>query len=329
VSAVLIANPGAAGGRVGREISLFEAVVSGRFGACETRPSRSRGGVELLVREAAAEGVDLIAVVGGDGTINETVNGLLGAETDAEPGDRPDLLFLPAGTGGDFARAIGLEGWRPADGLEGWTERRIDAGRVEVSGHDGKPVTRLFVNIASTGASAAIAESVNQTSKKLGGRLGFALGTLRGLAAWRNRRIRLRLDDTVDREIDFNSVAVANGRCFGGGMKIAPNALVDDGLLDVITIGPVGPAKFVTQGRRIYAGTHLEMPEFTEDRGAEARIDLADDDPERVPVEIDGEHPGFLPLQVSVVPAALTLIAPWTAAAVVSGGGSAARPSPG
>jgi diacylglycerol kinase family enzyme len=174
-------------------------------------------------------------------------------------------------------------------------------------------VTRLFANIASTGASAVIAESVNQTSKRLG-RLGFAVGTLKGLAAWSNRRIRLRVDDRVDREVDFNSVAVANGRCFGGGMKIAPNSLLDDGLLDVITIGPVGPARFVTQGRRIYAGTHLELPEFTEDRGQEVVVEPADGAAEPIPVEVDGEHPGFLPLRASVLPGALTLIANWSSA---------------
>jgi diacylglycerol kinase family enzyme len=177
-------------------------------------------------------------------------------------------------------------------------------------------VTRYFANIASTGASAVIAESVNQTSKRLGA-LGFAVGTLKGLAAWRNRRIRLRVDEAVDREIDFNSVAVANGRCFGGGMKIAPNARVDDGLLDVITIGPVGPARFVTRGRRIYKGTHLTMDEFTEDRGREVRIEAADGLDERIPVEVDGEHPGFLPLIAGIVPSAIDLIAPWDRADAV------------
>lgn len=305
---ILVANPLAAGGRVGREIAAYERAITERFGPCEVRLSRARGGVEELVREAAEEGAALVGVVGGDGSIGEAVNGLLGGDRELPEGF--ELVFLPAGTGGDFARAIGMSGWRPEQGLAGCTPRRIDVGRVELRGHRGEPVTRLFANIASTGASAVIAESVNQTSKRLG-RLGFAVGTLKGLAAWRNRRIRLRVDDALDREIDFNSVAVANGRSFGGGMKIAPNASLEDGLLDVITIGPVGPARFITQGRRIYQGTHLEMDEFTEDRGREVSIEAADRSPEPIPVEVDGEHPGFLPLCATVLPGALTLVAAW------------------
>jgi YegS/Rv2252/BmrU family lipid kinase len=308
VKPILIANPGAAGGRVGREIAAFERAVADRFGRGVVRLSEKPGGVELLVREAVDEGAELIGLVGGDGTVGEAVNGVLGGDRAVPSG--LELVFLPSGTGGDFARAIGMSGWRPADGLADCSPRRIDVGRVEIRGHDGEPATRLFANIASTGASAVIAESVNQTSKKLG-RFGFAVGTLKGLAVWRNRRIRLRVDDGVDREIDFNSVAVANGRCFGGGMQIAPNARLDDGLLDVITIGPVGPARFVTQGRRIYQGSHLEMEEFTEDRGREVRVEAVDRGDESIPVEVDGEHPGFLPLRATVLPGALNLIAPW------------------
>lgn len=308
---VLIANPLAAGGRVGREISTFERAVADRFGPCEVRLSQQPGGVETLVREAVGEGAEQVGVVGGDGSIGDAVNGLLGGGRQAPEGF--ELLFLPSGTGGDFARVIGMSGWQPSDGTTECSARRIDVGCVELSGHDGEPVTRLFANIASTGASAVIAESVNQTSKKLG-RFGFAVGTLKGLAAWRNRRIRLQVDDAVDREVDFNSVAVANGRCFGGGMKIAPNSRLDDGLIDVITIGPVGPAKFVTQGRRIYKGTHLEMDEFTEDRGREVRIEAVDRVGERIPVEVDGEHPGFLPLRATVLPSALNLLARWSRA---------------
>jgi YegS/Rv2252/BmrU family lipid kinase len=311
VKPVLIANPLAAGGRVGREIAAFERAVADRFGPCAVRLSQRAGGIESLVREAVDEGAELIGLVGGDGTIGEAVNGVLGGDRETAPD--VELVFLPSGTGGDFARVIGMSSWRPADGLDGCSSKKIDLGRVEVRGHDGQAVSRVFANIASTGASAVIAESVNQTSKKLG-RFGFAVGTLKGLAAWSNRRIRLRIDDDVDREVDFNSVAIANGRCFGGGMKIAPNAMLDDGSLDVITIGPVGPAKFVTQGRRIYKGTHLEMDEFTEDRGRQVRIEAVDRGAERIPVEVDGEHPGFLPLSATVLPEALTLFAPWSSA---------------
>ena len=312
---ILIANPLAAGGRVGREISTFERAVADRFGPCDLRLSQQAGGVEHLVREAVGGGAELIGVVGGDGSIGEAVNGLLGDGCEVPAGF--ELLFLPSGTGGDFARVIGMSGWQPGDGLGDCSPRRIDVGCVELSGHDGEPVTRLFANIASTGASAVIAESVNQTSKKLG-RFGFAVGTLKGLAAWRNRRIRLRVDDEVDREVDFNSVAIANGRCFGGGMKIAPDALLDDGLFDVVLVGEVGAGTFLRHGRKLYRGELGGIEQIEVRRAREVEVRAVEDGGAPIPVETDGEHPGFLPLSAAIVPRALTLLAPWERAAGVA-----------
>jgi YegS/Rv2252/BmrU family lipid kinase len=316
-STLIIANPRAGAGRAARALDTIERLVRRRFGEARRHLSSGPGGIERLVREAVAGGVETIVVVGGDGTVNEAVSGLWdpAAGRPAEP--LPALLLLPAGTGGDYARSIGTAGLDPAAILAAATPRSVDLGRATVAGDGGRPVTRLFANIASAGSSAHIAESVNRASKRLGGRLAFAWGTLRGLAGWRNRPLRVTVDAAVVAEEELSAVIVAIGRCFGGGMRIAPGALLDDGLFDVVLMRAVGPLRFLTQGRRAYRGTHLELPEFAVFRGRRVEVEALDDGAP-VPVEADGEHPGGLPLDAEILPGALRLLAPWERAPAVT-----------
>jgi YegS/Rv2252/BmrU family lipid kinase len=316
-SALIIANPKAGAGRGGRGLPEIEEAVRARFGPAEIRLSRAPGEVEALVREAAVAGVPTIVVVGGDGTVNEAVGGLWDAAAGRLADPAPELLFLPAGTGGDYARSTGIHGLDPAEAIAAATSRRVDLGLAAVAGRDGRPVTRLFANILSAGSSAHIAESVNRASKRLGGRLAFAWGTLKGLAVWRDRRLRVVADGEVVAEELLSAVVVAVGRCFGGGIRIAPGALLDDGLFDVVLMRPVGPLRFVAKGRRAYRGTHLELPEFSLLRGRRVRVEALDEGPP-VPVEADGEHPGFLPLEAEILPGALRLLAPWDRAPAIT-----------
>ncbi|HUT76423.1 MAG TPA: diacylglycerol kinase family lipid kinase, partial [Polyangia bacterium] len=208
------------------------------------------------------------------------------------------------------ARSIGTAGLGPAEIIAEAASRCIDLGRVTVAGADGLAVTRLFANILSAGSSAHIAASVNRASKRLGGRAAFAWGTLRGLASWRNRVLRVTVDGEVVAEEELSAVIVAIGRSFGGGMRIAPGAILDDGLFDVVLMRAVGPLRFLTQGRRAYRGTHLELPEFAVFQGRRVEVECVDDRAP-VPVETDGEHPGLLPIAAEILPGALRLLAPW------------------
>ncbi len=321
-SALIIANPRAGAGRAGRDLRGVEDAIRERFGDAGIRLSAGPGGVEALVREAVGEGVETVVVVGGDGTVNEAVNGLWDPVAGRLADPPPTLLLLPAGTGGDYARSIGTAGLDPAEIIAAATPRSVDLGRVAVAGVDGRAATRLFANIASAGSSAHIAESVNRASKRLGGRLAFAWGTLRGLASWRNRRLRVTVDGEIVAEEELSAVIVAVGRCFGGGMRIAPDAILDDGLFDVVLMRAVGPLRFLTQGRRAYRGTHLELPEFAVFQGRRVRVECTGGGAP-VPVEADGEHPGFLPLDAEILPCALRLLASWDRAPAVTPPGSA------
>jgi diacylglycerol kinase family enzyme len=194
------------------------------------------------------------------------------------------------------------------------SERRIDLGRVTVIGQDGCEVVRHFINISSFGSSGLIVDKVNKATKALGGRASYLIGTVKGLIQYRNQRVRLRVDDEI-LEQEVNMVAVANGRFFGGSMMIAPGAILDDGLFDVVIVGDVGLAAFLRYSGRIYRGEHLSLPgiKVLTGKSLEA-LPLGN---ASVLVDVDGEQAGRLPARYKVLPRAISALAPWTRAAGV------------
>jgi YegS/Rv2252/BmrU family lipid kinase len=249
-----------------------------------------------LAEAAAGAGPDaLLVVVGGDGTMNEVVNGAAG--TGAE------IAVLPAGTGQDFSRTHGIpsrfdEAVRVA--LEGGT-RTIDLGRVELA--DG---ARWFANVGSAGMSGAVARRANSMSKRLGGRATFFYALTREFLAWRNTEVTVRLDSGEERRGAMHDVIVANGSNHGGGMKLAPEASQDDGLFDVVLIGDVNKLDFVTTAPRLYNGTYLSHPKVEHLRAAGVTVEAV----EPLPLEVDGEPIGTTPARFELVPGALRVRVP-------------------
>jgi diacylglycerol kinase family enzyme len=191
--------------------------------------------------------------------------------------------------------------------------RTIDVGWLEyrAGGKDGPPGRSAFVNIASFGIGGLVDQLVNRSSKAFGGTVSFFLATARAAVSYRNQPVELVFDGKDDEpmRVTINNVAVANGRYFGGGMFIAPKAELDDGLFDVITIGDVGPGEMLLNGRRLYAGTHLELPKVTSRRCKKLDARPAAGATE-VLLDVDGEALGALPATFTVKENALTLVAP-------------------
>jgi len=240
-------------------------------------------------------------VVGGDGSLHEVANGLDGLAT------TPDVALIPRGTGGDFVRTFGIGDDVAAAAriaLEGDTQE-VDLGRVTYRAWDGHEDTALFANVASAGMSGAIAQRANDTSKKLGAKASYLWATFAVFAGWSAVETRLTVDDET-RSGPMFDVVVANGRYFGGGMKMCPDALPGDGLLDVVTIGDVTKRDLVLTMPKIYRGTHLPHPKAEALRGRVVTVET--DEP--VPVELDGEQPGTTPARFEVLPGALRLRVP-------------------
>jgi diacylglycerol kinase (ATP) len=232
--------------------------------------------------------------------VNEVANGIAGR------GD-VEIAVIPRGTGWDFVRTYGIP--HKLDGaidvaLTG-TTRRIDLGRATYRAWDGGEGVAYFANVASAGMSGAIAQRANDTTKALGGKVSYLWATVAVFAKWRNSELRVAVDDE-SRVGHMHDVVVANGRTFGGGMIICPDAEPDDGVFDVLTIGDLTKRDLLTTLPKTFWGKHLPHPKAELLRGAVVTIDS--DEP--LPVELDGEQPGTTPVRFEIVPGALRLRVP-------------------
>ncbi len=296
-----LVNPASANGSTGRRWPELarRAAAAGLEG--DTLLSERPGHLSELAREAALGGARLIVVVGGDGSVYEVANGLVGVA------DPPEIAVVPRGTGWDFVRTFGIpRGVEKATAiaLEGET-RTIDAGRVSYRAWDGSEATAVFANVGSAGMSGAIAKRANETTKALGGKASYLWATFAVFSRWQAAEVEIAVDDERRTGRMFD-VVVANGRFFGGGMQICPEARPDDGLLDVLTIGDVTKRDLVQTMPKIYRGTHLPHPKAELLRGAVVTVtsDTA------IPIQLDGEQPGTTPVRFEVIPGALRLRVP-------------------
>jgi YegS/Rv2252/BmrU family lipid kinase len=261
------------------------------------------GEATRLAREVAAD-FDTVVAVGGDGTIHEVINGLFHEGGLINPEIALGIVSL--GTGADFVKGLSFPE-SEEDMLRLIVERRvrrIDVGRLQCVNQAGEPQHRYFINIADAGFGGELVEIVNGTTKALGPFVAFLGGLLRTLRRYQNKLVHIRIDDDFESEQVVNAVVVANGQFFGGGMWVAPQAALDDGLFDVVIIGDVTRREVLANIHKLYNGTLETHPKVTCRRGR--RVELTS--PERVLIDADGERPGELPASFEIVPAALQLI---------------------
>jgi diacylglycerol kinase family enzyme len=193
-----------------------------------------------------------------------------------------------------------------AERLLNASPRPIDLGLLSVTSHDGQLVRRAFINITSFGIGGLTDRIVNSTPKWMGGKAAFLLGTLRAMLVYKNAPVRVRVDGKVCFEAPIFNVALANGRYFGGGMLIAPDADPSDGLLEVVALQDLSKLQSLGLSQRIYKGSHLGQPDVVVVRGKVVEAEALSTSTE-VLVDMDGETPGRLPLRAELAPGALRL----------------------
>jgi len=313
VKPFLIVNPRAANGTTGRHFDDISAAVRAAVGehghAFTERPMHA----SELARRALREGADLVIAVGGDGTINEVVNGFFEAPGHGDP-PRPvrpgaALGILPRGTGGDLRRTVGLEGDLRACAPRLTGERRpIDVGRIDFVDGKGQPTARYFINVAEAGVGSDVVRIANSSSKLLGGKLTFALASLRALAGWRDVPVRWSLDGGPFQEGSVTTFAVANGRCFGGGMVVAPGALLDDGVFHVTIWSGYSLSDFVLRSAAMYDGSHVKLKGTRTATARSVRLEPLPGARGPLDIEADGELIGRLPATFTVVPGVVRLV---------------------
>lgn len=306
-SSCFVVNPKSAGGRTKREWEKLFPSLQNQLGNATTRYTLGIGDGINQTRQALDEGYSRIVSVGGDGTNNEVLNGFL--QSDGTPyKPHTQFAFFPMGSGGDFGRTLPC-----AENVQQLAEQLlrgqvnlIDVGKITFQTPKQANVERLFLNIASIGVSADINMRVNRSRKWLGGTLTYFLHSFLGILAFENPTMRLSLDDGPIQEGKKHLVIVGNGRYFGGGMKAAPDAIVDDGWLDVILVGDYHKAQLILEGSRIYRGTHIHMPQTRFHRVKKIHIE-AD---RQIWIDVDGEVPGYLPATIEVIPRTLPICLP-------------------
>jgi YegS/Rv2252/BmrU family lipid kinase len=291
----LIVNPAAGGGRAGRAAGAVMHALEGLGLSVRREDTRDLEHARELAKRAAQAG-EIAAPLGGDG--------LVGAAADALREVRGALLgVLPGGRGNDLARVLGI----PLDPVAACAviadgvPRRMDVGEI-----DGK----TFVGIASVGFDSDANRIANEAPPRLGN-LVYAYGALRAMWSWRPVRFTIELEPSGER-VSFTgySVATANSRAFGGGMYLAPDAQLDDGLLDVVLIEQVAKARYLWNLPKAFSGTHVRLANVRVLRAAEVRI--AAERP--FTMYADGDPIGELPVSVRSLPGAVTVLTPTSVA---------------
>ena len=297
--AKLIVNPAAGAGKTAREWPKLMAQLKGYGLRFDYDITESPGHAVALAREALLKGYELIVAVGGDGTVNEVVNGLYG------DGVEKNVLIgiISTGTGSDLIRTLGI----PRSPFEACrcllSPRKItvDIGMVEYM-KGGWPINRLFVNFAGVGIDAEIVKATTQRFKKLGDKPSYFAGLLATILSYRNVETAIKLDgETVNKKVC--EVLVCNGKYAGGSMLVAPSADPSDGYFDVMTIREMGKMELLRCFPTIYKGTHVNNPKVEMNRAREIEINPA----RPLPLQADGELLGETPVKIRIIPKAINV----------------------
>ncbi|MCZ7526947.1 MAG: diacylglycerol kinase family lipid kinase [Acidimicrobiia bacterium] len=288
-----VVNPAAGRGRTRRLLPrLVDALAASGLDVDVHVTSSGADGL-ALAEEAHRAGRGVVAC-GGDGTVSQLAG--LAAETGGLLG------IVPSGSGNDFARHVGLDHRRPLDAVRVLREGRVglaDLGRANGT---------WFASVAGTGFDAEANRWANGVDRVSGTTL-YVLAVLRTLATYRPQQFHITVDGAAPREVEGWLVNVANGSSYGGGMRIAPGARVDDGLLDVVVVGPVSRLDFLRTFPKVFRGRHVEHPLVEVHRGR--HVSVAALDPSS-PLELyaSGERIGPLPAELEAVPSAVRVVVP-------------------
>jgi YegS/Rv2252/BmrU family lipid kinase len=308
---LVIVNPKSAAGATASHWAETASDFRAHFGAFNVAFTKKQGDGILLAKRGIEAGRRFIIACGGDGTINEVANGILETDADCELG------ILPSGTGGDFRRTLDIptNTREAARALRIGDTKLIDAGRVTFQNFQNETVSRYFLNVSSFGLSASINARVKTKNYfkwlpfgALRGRANFAVSTLQEVLENEFKTVRVKIDDNEEKSLNTLNFCVCNSRFFGGGMKIAPNAKINDGFFDVVNIGDIRTAKILLNAYTLYRGTHLSLEEVKATLAK--RVEVAPVNEEEIHIETDGELPGKLPATFEIVPNALKVRMP-------------------
>src|SRR5436190_8510851 len=304
---LFIVNPASGAGKAGREWAGIESWLPSSGlpyeVALTTRPLEATEIAQRAVRESRP----VVVAVGGDGTLNEVVNGFF--RNGAPLPTTTKLAMVPLGTGGDFRRTlrIPIDTRQAIEVLRNGMVRRLDAGCVTYQNADGSTGVRHFINIADAGLGGDVVYIVGNGTKRFGSAT-YTLAGLRALINFKNKPMTVDIDGSVHELKKAQQVVIANCQFFGGGMQMAPSASPTDGVFDVVLIKDAGKIETMRGMNDIRSGKHLDQSNPKMELMYGKRVSVSS--PARVRIDIDGEAVGFLPALFEIQPSAIEFITP-------------------
>jgi YegS/Rv2252/BmrU family lipid kinase len=303
-SIAFIVNPRAGNGSTGLKWPAIKARASNRLGRFKSYVTTGAGEAKHFTEKAITGGARLVVCVGGDGTLNEVVNGFM----EIGESDRSGLSigYVPGGTGCDFIKTVSIpkDMEKAIDLIAAGTVSCIDLGRLFFKDLDGRDCRRYFLNITSFGLGGEVDQRVNKTTKAFGPFISFIWATLISILLYGKKKIKFKVDQSFEQELIIWNVVVANGQYHGGGMWVAPDASVDDGLFDITAIGDLSLPEVFLNLPKLYNGKIKDIDKVITLTGE--KIEALSD--QRVLLDVDGEQPGMLPVVIDIVPGALNII---------------------
>lgn len=298
--AKVVINPVAGGGRVGRRWPGIREALLREGLIFDAELTERPGHATEIARQALREGYRHVVAIGGDGTVNEVVNGLV---VDGQVPSDLSLSIIPGGTGSDLSRYLGLGRFtaQATQPLLGQRIRTVDIGEIQCM-YEGRPFTRYFVNVAGLGFDGETCIRVNRMSKRMSGTIPYLTGLVVTLLTYTNKDVTLRFDGQ-EMQGRFNSVIICNGQYFGGGMWIGPRAAADDGLFDVVILKDLNKLEFLLNVPRVYKGTHLTHPQVETFQARQVHVEAK----QPMFIQAEGDLVGETPASFRLLPGALHL----------------------
>ena len=301
---MIVVNPASGGGRTSKQWQDVERILRRKGYSFDVKFTQRQLHATQITNEALQEGYNHIIAVGGDGTINEVLNGFYQVAYEAER--KPSLSIIPMGTGSDFGRVLPIS--TKTDYIEklltNSQARACDVVRATYTAWDGNPQTRYYINVADVGIGSDTVIRVNKSSKAMGGFLSFLIAFLSSVCFFKSPVFTVEVDGEIIYSGKSSMVVVNNGKYFGGGMMIAPQAEIDDGYLDVTILEDMRKSEFLMALPSVYKGKHLNHPKIKVARGREVKIQAT----EKISLEVDGESPGVGDVFLQILPADLKLL---------------------
>jgi YegS/Rv2252/BmrU family lipid kinase len=299
----IILNPNSAKGSTGRAWPRLRPLISHRIGPFTECVTEKPGDGARLTREALSGGTDRLICVGGDGTLNEVVNGFLDESGPIRPS--AVLGYLPRGTGCDFTKSMEIprEIGRALEIIEASHVRTIDVGRLQYVDGKGRTRFRFFHNIVSFGLGGEVNNRVQRMGPQFGGFLSFIWATVVSLLVYDKKEIEMSIDSGPQVRFKTWNIAVANGQYHGGGMRVAPRAKMDDGRFHITVVGDLTLFQAIASLPYLYNGRIEQLDKVSSFVGTTIRARSE----QPVLLDVDGEQPGKLPIHIELLPRCLRI----------------------